>query len=180
MATTTVHDSEEIAVLAATVVAALQGEGATLATAESLTGGLLAVQVTAVPGASVVFLGGVVSYATAVKQQLLGVPDAVVEQYGVVSAECATAMAEGARALIGATYALSTTGVAGPDRQEDKPVGTVYVAVAGPAGTKIEVLTLVGERAAIRESTCAAALASLLATLSTDQAGPAREETPLR
>lgn len=166
--------------LAATAVATLHALGATLATAESLTGGLLAGQVTAVPGASAVYVGGVVSYATAVKQQLLGVPDAVVEQYGVVSAECATAMAEGARALVGATYALSTTGVAGPDRQEGKPVGTVYVAVAGPSGTEVEALTLVGERSAIRESTCAAALAVLLRTLSTDQAGAAREETPLR
>ncbi|WP_170126038.1 CinA family protein [Nocardioides speluncae] len=165
--------------LAAAAITALKDEGATLATAESLTGGLLAGRVTGVPGASAVYVGGVVSYATAVKQRLLGVPDEVVAEYGVVSAECATAMAEGARALLGSTYAVSTTGVAGPDRQEDKPVGTVYVAVAGPSGTTVEALTLAGQRAAIRDSTCAAALATLVAALSTDQAGTAREETPL-
>ena len=151
--------------LAATLVAALQGRGESLATAESLTGGLLAAIVTGVPGASAVYLGGVVAYATEVKQELLAVPDEVVDEYGVVSAECAEAMAVGARDLLGTTYALSTTGVAGPDEQEGKPVGTVYVGVAGPDGARSVKLGLAGTRAIIREKTCAAVLGELLSAL---------------
>ena len=75
-----------------------------------------------------------VAYATDLKIEVLDVPEAVVEQYGVVSAECARAMARGVRRLTGATYGVSTTGVAGPEEQEGKPVGTVYVGVAGPDG----------------------------------------------
>src|SRR5687767_10028026 len=151
--------------LAATLVAALQGRDESLATAESLTGGLLAAIVTGVPGASAVYLGGVVSYATEAKQELLGVPDELVDEYGVVSAECAEAMAAGARDLLHTTYAMSTTGVAGPDEQEGKPVGTVYVGVAGPDGVHSLSLGLAGTRAIIRERTCAAALGELLSAL---------------
>ncbi len=138
---------------------------ATVATAESLTGGRLAALVTGVPGASRAYVGGVVAYATEVKQRLLGVPEELVARYGVVSAECARAMAEGVRAALGATYGLSTTGVAGPDEQEGKPVGTVYVGVAGPAGAIVTALELTGDRAAVQERTCREAL-STLSTLS--------------
>ena len=151
--------------IASTLVAALQVRGHTLATAESMTGGLLAGFVTGVPGASEVFLGGVVSYATEVKQDLLKVPDDIVEVDGVVSARCAEAMASGVRDLIGTTYAMSTTGVAGPDSQEGKPVGTAYVGLAGPDWTRSVPLGLEGDRAEIRESTCAAALSELLSAL---------------
>ncbi len=106
--------------------------GHTLATAESLTAGLVCATLAAVPGASDVLRGGVVAYASDVKATVLGVDPAVIAAYGVVSAECAGAMARGAATLLQATWAVSTTGVAGPDRQEDKPVGTVHVAVAGP------------------------------------------------
>ena len=99
------------------------------------------------PGSSEVFRGGVVAYATDVKIAVLDVPEAVVEQHGVVSAECARAMARGVRRLTGATYGVSTTGVAGPDEQEGKPVGTVYVGVAGPDGDSAVALELVGDRA---------------------------------
>jgi len=144
---------------------ALVRRGATLATAESLTGGRLAAQVTGVAGASRVYLGGVVAYATGAKQQLLGVPADVVARHGVVSAECAGAMAEGARTALGVTYALSTTGVAGPEEQEGKPVGTVFVGVAGPEGTTVTALQLVGDRASVQDRTCREALSALAARL---------------
>jgi PncC family amidohydrolase len=144
---------------AAAAVAALRSRGATLATAESLTGGRLAALLTEVPGSSEVYRGGVVSYATDVKVDVLAVPRALVEQYGVVSAECARAMAQGVRRLTGATYGVSTTGVAGPDLQEGKPVGTVYIALAGPDGRDaVVVLELMGDRASIQDRTCEEAL----------------------
>jgi PncC family amidohydrolase len=139
----------------------LRALGATVATAESLTGGRLAALLTALPGSSVTYVGGVVSYATSVKQRVLGVPAALVHEHGVVSAECAAAMAGGVRDLVGSTYALSTTGVAGPDEQEGKPAGTVFVAVSGPDGTTVERLALSGDREEIQEATCAAALSAL-------------------
>ena len=135
---------------AAPILGLLAERHATLATAESLTGGQLAARVTAVPGASAVYAGGVVSYATEVKVAVLGVPADLVAAHGVVSAECAQAMAEGVRALLGTTYGVSTTGVAGPDTQDGQPVGTVFVAVAGPDGTEVVRLALAGDRAAIQ------------------------------
>lgn len=143
---------------AARVLEALAARGDTLATAESLTGGLLSARLTDVPGASRSFVGGVVSYATRVKVSLLGVPEVLVETYGVVSGECAVAMAQGVRTVLGATWAIATTGVAGPDEQEDKPVGTVWVAVAGPSGVVSRRLALRGDRLAIRRATCDAVL----------------------
>lgn len=158
-------DFPETRALAQTLVATLQGRAETVAVAESLTGGLLAGFVTGVAGASAVFPGGVVSYATEVKQKLLSVPQEVVDSDGVVSARCAEAMASGVRDLLGTTYALSTTGVAGPESQEGKPVGRVYVGLAGPDGTTSAELDLDGDRAEIREQSCAAALSELLSAL---------------
>jgi len=155
------------------VLDVLLAHRATLATAESLTGGRLAALVTGVPGASRVYRGGVVAYATDLKQSLLGVSDELVARYGVVSAECARAMAEGARAALGATYAVSTTGVAGPDEQEGRPVGTVFVAVAGPDGTTVTALELSGDRESVQERTCREAVSALGARLP-------REEPRLR
>lgn len=102
-----------------------------------------------------------VSYATEVKQSLLDVPDEIVAEHGVVSAECAAAMAEGVRRLLGSTWAVSTTGVAGPDEQEGKSVGTVFVAISGPVD-HVEQLALGGDREAIRAAACETALAMLL------------------
>lgn len=150
----------------------LRERGATLATAESLTGGLVAGRLTDVAGSSETFVGGLVAYATDLKVSLLGVPPAVVERYGVVSAECARAMAEGARRATGATYAVSTTGVAGPGAQDGVPAGTVHVAVSGPHGTTAVALELTGDRATVRERTCTEALSVLSAILG-------EEETPL-
>jgi PncC family amidohydrolase len=149
----------------------LRRRGATLATAESLTGGRLAARITTVPGASRTFLGGVVAYASDAKQHLLGVPAELVARHGVVSAECARAMAEGARAALGATWAVSTTGVAGPDEQEGKPVGTVFVGVAGPAGTTVVALELVGDRDAVQERTCREAVSALGTRLHGEEPG---------
>ena len=139
----------------------LRAEGATVATAESLTGGRLATRLTDIPGASETYLGGAVTYATQLKVALLGVDEQIVEEHGVVSAECAKAMASGVRALTGATYGLATTGVAGPSPQEGKPVGTAFVGIAGPGLLDVVPLSLSGERTNIQEETCTAALAAL-------------------
>lgn len=149
---------------------ALVASGASLAVAESLTGGRVAAALTGVPGASRVFRGGVVSYATEVKVGVLGVPTDVVERDGVVSAACAEAMARGAARLLGATHAVATTGVAGPDEQEGKPVGTVFVGVLTPGGVRSERLDLAAAdgRAGIQEATVAGALRLLLAAVRED------------
>lgn len=152
------------------VLEELAASGLTLATAESLTGGLLSSHITDVPGASRVFRGGIVAYATQTKQSVLAVPAALVEQHGVVSAACAEAMATGVRDLLAVSYGLSTTGVAGPTRQEGHPVGTVWVAVSGPAGTTSRLLDLPGGREQVREATCRAAV-SLLAGILGREAG---------
>ena len=145
----------------AAVLASLVDRGETLATAESLTGGLLAERITDVPGASRSFVGGVVSYATRVKVAVLDVAPEVVERHGVVSEECAVAMARGVRRRLDATWGVATTGVAGPDSQEGRAVGTVWVAVAGPDGVRARLLALDGDRRAIREASCEAALSLL-------------------
>jgi len=139
----------------------LVDRGETLATAESLTGGLLAARITDVPGASQSFVGGVVSYATRVKVSVLDVPAEVVERHGVVSEECATAMARGVRRRLDATWGVATTGVAGPDSQEGRPVGTVWIAVAGPGVVRARLLALDGDRQQIREATCESAVTLL-------------------
>ena len=125
--------------LASVVLQLLRQRGQTLAVAESCTGGGLGAALAAVPGASDVFLGGVIAYANAVKQELLAVPLAALEADGAVSDSVATAMAEGVRRRTGATWALAVTGVAGPGGGSgDKPVGLVHIALAGPAGCSSE------------------------------------------
>lgn len=128
------------------VHALLRERGATLAVAESITGGLLAGRLTDVAGSSVTFRGGVVAYATDLKESLLGVEGAVLGEHGAVSPETAAAMAVGVRERLGATYGLALTGIAGPDEQEGKPVGTVYVGLAGPDGVRTQSLRLPGDR----------------------------------
>ena len=116
----------------------LTGRRQTLAVMESLTGGLLASTLTDVPDSSNYFIGSLVAYSTELKVQL-GVPREIVEHYGVISEQTARAMAHAARERLGADYGLGLTGVAGPDRQEDKPVGTVHIAIEGPDGVVIGV-----------------------------------------
>jgi PncC family amidohydrolase len=108
--------------------------GYTLATAESLTGGLVGAQITSVPGASDYYLGGVISYATGIKNSLLEVSSYILSSRGAVSEEAAAAMAMGVERLFGASVGLSTTGVAGPTMQEGKPIGTLCISVSGPFG----------------------------------------------
>lgn len=152
-----------------TLAGALQAElfrrSLMLASAESLTGGRLGDVLSAAPGASDTYLGGVVSYATEVKQKVLGVSAETVEKHGVVSAECAEEMATGVRDLVDADYAVSTTGVAGPTTQEDKPVGLVYIGVAGPDGVRTERFQFDGGRAEIREKVVKAAIDLVLETV---------------
>lgn len=139
------------------LVRRLAGRGLTLATAESLTGGGLGAWITGVPGSSAVFRGGVIGYASDVKVSLLGVPESVVAGDGVVSEACAEAMAQGVRRLLGSDLAVSTTGVAGPESQEGKPVGLVFVGLADAAGTVVRRLDLSGDREEIRRATVVAA-----------------------
>jgi len=120
--------------------------GLTLATAESVTGGLIASRLTAVPGASEVFRGSVVSYASEVKYEVLGVPVGP-----VVSDEAAIAMAEGACRVLGADVAVSVTGVAGPDPQEGVPVGTVYLGVCIDGEAESMMIRLPGDRERVRQ-----------------------------
>ncbi|MFB6395390.1 CinA family protein [Polymorphospora lycopeni] len=136
----------------------LKARGSTLATAESLTGGLLAATLVEVPGVSAVFRGGLVVYATELKGSLAGVPAGLLAERGPVDPDVAVALADGARAACGADWGLATTGVAGPEPQDGKPVGLVYVAVAGPSGPAVRRLTLDGDRTAVRAGTVVAAL----------------------
>ena len=127
------------------VLEGLKARGLTLGAAESCTGGLIAKRLTDVSGASQVFKGGVVSYTNEVKHGVLGVPQALLDQYGAVSGPVARAMAEGARRALGCDLALSTTGVAGPDRDDrGNEVGTMFVAIAAPDGTHVRPLHLGG------------------------------------
>jgi PncC family amidohydrolase len=136
----------------------LGDRGLTLAVAESVTGGRLASAFTGVPGASKVFRGGVVSYATAVKVDVLGVEESLVAAEGVISAACAEAMATGVRRVLGADVALATTGVAGPDEQEGHPAGTAFVGLAWAEGCLSRQLSLAGDRSTIQDSVVLAAV----------------------
>ena len=147
-------------------VARLAEGGWTLATAESLTGGMLGERITGVSGSSAMYRGGVVSYCNAIKHQVLGVSDEDLRTLGAVSEPVARQMAQGVRRLMGTDFALSTTGIAGPNSDETgKPVGLVYVGFASQTQTLVWELHLQGDRAAIRSQTCEEALALLLKNL---------------
>ncbi len=137
--------------LPALCVRLLLRQGATLAVAESCTGGMLASSIVDIPGCSACFLEGAVTYANGAKVRRLGVSEGTLATDGAVSLACAQQMAEGLRAAAGTTYALATTGIAGPDGgTPEKPVGLVYVALAGPGRTEVRKLLLSGDRARIR------------------------------
>ena len=168
--------STDLDSLAVTVVVAL--EGRTLATAESLTGGQIGATITAIPGASKVYRGGVISYASDLKVSLVDVPQSLIDQGGAVQAEVALAMARGAASNLEADFGLAVTGVAGPSSQDGKMPGTVFVACVerGPDGTFVEqqveelhlnpaLEDIRQARAAVREETVAAALELLLTFL---------------
>ena len=125
------------------VLMGLKEKGLTLGAAESCTGGLIAKRLTDIPGASSSFKGGIVSYSNEVKANVLQVPEQLLTQFGAVSAQVAQAMAEGARRVLDCDVALSSTGVAGPDRDDrDNEVGTMFVAIATREGTYVRTLHL--------------------------------------
>ncbi|QTX05025.1 CinA family protein [Agromyces archimandritae] len=142
----------------AELVRALAERGWRAAVAESLTGGALAAEIVRIPGASEVFSGGIVAYATELKHTLLGVDFGLLAVHGPVDAEVARRMADGVRraaALDGlpAELGIATTGVAGPDPQDGHPPGTVFVGIASPEGVRSVALELAGDRDAIRRET---------------------------
>lgn len=168
-----VASAAETTSLVGDVVRRLIALGRTVATAESLTGGLVAAAITQVPGASQVYRGGVVAYATDVKHSLLNVDEALLARVGAVHREVAAAMAAGARDRLGATYGLSTTGVAGPAEQDGHRPGTVWVGVADRdrcwalnASWPADQLGL--DRRAVRTATVIAAWAALAHHLAGD------------
>lgn len=140
------------------VVNQLIERGQTVATGESLTGGLLCARLIDVPGASGVVRGGTVAYVPETKISALGVPPALIEAEGTVSAVVAERLAAGARTAFAADIGLGTTGVAGPGPHEGKAAGTVFVAVADSSGVTSQKLQLVGTRHEIRDRTVSAAL----------------------
>lgn len=159
------------------IVEHLTSAGETVACAESLTAGLVSATIADTAGASVVLRGAIVAYAADVKVALLGVPASVVAEAGTVNPRVARAMAEGARLRLGATWGISTTGVAGPGPAEGKPAGTVHLAVAGPRGTVTRDLRLKGTRADVRRAAAAAALALAL-EVATDSAASSDSLVP--
>ncbi|MER5944215.1 CinA family protein [Streptomyces sp. NPDC001928] len=169
---------------AADVVRLLTVKGETLAVAESLTGGLVAADITTVPGASKVFRGSVTAYATELKHRLLGVDATLLEQHGAVNPQVAAQMAVGVRKALGADWGIATTGVAGPDTQDGHPVGTVFVALDGPIGPgsgsagggKVEALRLNGGREEIRMESVRSVLALLLKELASEHTGNERAQ----
>lgn len=154
---------------AKTLVELLKARGMTCATAESCTGGGVGSAITAVPGSSEAFLGGVVSYANSVKIGVLGVRADILDTVGAVSPECAAAMASGARRLLGSDLAVSVTGIAGPGGgSAEKPVGLVWFAVASANGVRTEKAIFAGDRAQVRDQAVLHAIGML-----TVAAGPA-------
>ncbi len=151
--------------LAREVIELLVARHETVAVAESLTGGLLSAALTAIPGASAAFRGGVVAYATELKAALLGVPSALLDRYGAVHPAVAAAMAEGARGRLAAGVGAATTGVAGPDPADGQPVGTVHIAVSTGRGTTVRSLALSGGRPEIRAATVERSLGLLIGVL---------------
>lgn len=152
--------------LATRVVHAYTQRGLTVATCESLTAGLVAGTLATVPGASKVLRGGLVTYATELKSALAGVDAGLLAQAGAVDAEVARQMARGARLACAADVAVACTGVAGPDPQDGKPVGTVFVAVATRGGEDVRERAFEGDRASIRQQTVDACCEALLSITS--------------
>ena len=148
--------------IAATAVSALAERGLTVGTCESLTGGMICSALVDVPGASAVVRGGLITYQTDTKTLLAGVDAALIEAYGVVSAEVARAMAEGVRTRLGVDIAVSATGMASPGGAGDPPAGTVYVGVASMKGVRAIPLQLAGSRAEVRLQTVEAAIQAII------------------
>ena len=140
------------------IICGLQAQGLTVATCESLTGGMICAALVDVPGASRVVRGGLITYQTDTKSLLAGVDAGLIETHGVVSAEVARAMAAGARDALHADIAVSATGMASPGDINDPPAGTVFVGLASAAGVQAVELHLTGDRQAVRQQTVDAAI----------------------
>ena len=150
---------ERLTGLAERLQAACVAQGLHVATVESCTGGLVGHAITAIPGSSTYYLGGMITYADAVKRDLAGVPAEVLEAHGAVSAQVAIAMADGVRSRMSADIAVSVTGVAGPDGGSDaKPVGLTYIGIADANGTDVRRHLWAGDRASNQVDSAAAAL----------------------
>jgi nicotinamide-nucleotide amidase len=154
----------------AEIHARLLDRGATVAVAESLTGGLLSAALTTTPGASNTMRGGVVVYATDLKASLAGVDPTLLAERGPVDGEVAVALARGVRTRLDSTYGLAVTGVAGPDPQDGQPVGTVFGAVSGPEGDVVRSWRLDGSREQIRVAAVDHCLALLWSEFDRDAA----------
>ena len=140
------------------LIRGLQAQGLTVATCESLTGGMICAALVDVPGASRVVRGGLITYQTDTKSLLAGVDAGLIETHGVVSAEVARAMAAGARDALHADIAVSATGMASPGEINDPPAGTVFVGLASATGVQAVELHLTGDRQAVRQQTVDAAI----------------------
>ena len=159
-------EAVDIQSLSQRVVDTARDKGVTLATAESLTGGGIGSAITAIPGSSDVFLGGITSYANEAKRDVLGVQADTLENFGAVSEQCALQMAEGARAQLNADIAVSVTGIAGPGGAvPGKPVGTVWMGVATPSDCTATLFTFEGDREDVRKQTVSSALEGLIAAI---------------
>ncbi|MBC2643864.1 MULTISPECIES: CinA family protein [unclassified Rhodococcus (in: high G+C Gram-positive bacteria)] len=156
---------------AAELVAVLTARGETVATAESLTAGLLTATIAGVPGASNVLRGGLIVYATDLKATLAGVDRVRLAEDGPVAESTARALADGARARCGADWGVGLTGVAGPDMQDGHPVGTVFLSISGASGTSVHELGLAGDRWQIRKSAVSTAVSGLLDRVQETSAG---------
>ncbi|MCL1879312.1 MAG: CDP-diacylglycerol--glycerol-3-phosphate 3-phosphatidyltransferase [Actinomycetia bacterium] len=163
--------SDDVA-LAAQVLEIAKRQGVTMSCAESCTGGLIAAALTAAPGASAAFKGGIVAYDNSVKLSLLAVDNGILEADGAVSEACVRQMAIGARELLVADVAVATSGIAGPDGGSySKPTGTVWLAVAWPGGVEATCMHFSGNRAAVRQAAVAAALGMVRKALENDDLG---------
>jgi nicotinamide-nucleotide amidase len=162
---------EPVRAAADALVSELRRRGVTVASAESLTGGLLGAAITAVPGASAVYRGGVVAYATDLKHRLLGVDAALLARVGAVHPDVARSMAEGVRDRLGADYGVAVTGVAGPEPQDGSAPGTVWLGLCGPSGSRAVDVSSAGSRSEIRLATTRHALAGLLDAVAAEDAG---------
>jgi nicotinamide-nucleotide amidase len=162
---TTPHHPINLHHLAEEAVTGAVGRGLTVATAESLTAGMVAAVLADTPGASGMLQGGVVSYQNSVKADVLGVPRDLLDTVGAVDGKVAEAMAEGARRICGADIGVATTGVAGPEPHAGKDVGSVYIGVATAEGSTAYEYSFQGNRPEIRGQACAAALERLLEAL---------------
>jgi nicotinamide-nucleotide amidase len=148
------------------ILESLISRGESISVAESLTGGGLAQAFTSLPGSSQIFKGSVTAYQSEIKSSLLKLPVELISEFGVVSEEVAAAMAAGIKDLMGSTWAISTTGVAGPGPADGVPAGTVWVAIDGPISQTLQ-LELSGTREIVRNATIAGAIAAFARILKT-------------